>query len=141
MTSGAQRTAPLGGGQAGGTVGVTFGTTISARIKSMGGLAPGARSAGSNAPVAVLSRFGVGRFASITSSMWLNATTVASTPYLANASPAWSTAGASACGAGGDVRKFTAAFLAGSYGAAASWTAGVVIVWVRNVYATAISDL
>src|SRR5712671_6002024 len=87
MTSGAHRSAPLGAGQAGGNVGVILGTTISTGITSIGGLAPGARSVGSNAPVAVLSRFGVGRFASITSRMFEEATTNPSTPYFVNACP------------------------------------------------------
>src|SRR5207248_761071 len=86
-----------------------FGTTISAGMTSIGGLAPGASSVGSNAPVAALRRFGVGRFASRTSSMFVKpCTTDASTPYFVSAST------------GAAEMKFTPAFRAGSYGAAAS---------------------
>src|SRR6267143_4428154 len=106
MTSGAHLSAPLGAGQAGGNVAVTLGTTISAGITSIGGIAPGTRSVGSKAPVAVLSRFGVGRLASITSRMLLNATEVASTPYLVKA--------AAGVSGGAAERKFTAAFVFGS---------------------------
>src|SRR5438477_9471278 len=101
----------------------------------MGGLAPGASSVGSNAPVVALSRFGVGRLASITKSILSAATSEPSTPYLSNAVPGDRIVGANAAGAD---RKLTAGFLA--YGAAASCNAGVVIVCVRNVYAIAMSD-
>src|SRR5229473_1875420 len=130
MTSGAHLRACAGAGQLFVTE-AGLGTTISAGMTSIGGLAPGTRSVGSNAPVAVLSRFGVGRFASITSWMLLDAMNP-STPYFVNAAPALRTLMVPT--------KFTPGFFAESYGAAASCSAGVVIVCVRKVYATAISD-
>src|SRR6267143_2121210 len=113
MTSGAHLSAPLGAGQAGGNVAVTLGTTISAGITSIGGIAPGTRSVGSKAPVAVLSRFGVGRLASMISRTLGRPlfAAVASTPYFVRAATGVSTAGASA---GGAETKFTAAFVFGS---------------------------
>src|SRR5437899_979658 len=140
MTSDAHLSAAFGAGHGGGRLAVIFGTTISAGITSTGGLAPDASSAGSNAPVVGLSRFGVGRLASITSRMLSEAMIEDSMPYLAKASFC-----ASACVPADRTligpTKFTAAFVFGSYGAAANWSAGAVIDCVRNVYATAISDL
>src|SRR5712691_1008805 len=129
-TSGAHLSTCAGAGQLFVTA-AGFGTTISAGTTSIGGLAPGTSSAGSNAPVAVLSRLGVGRLASITSAMLLDATGNESTPYFVNAADVLRTLI--------PPTKFTLGFFAGSYGAAASCSAGLVIVCVRKVYATAIS--
>src|SRR3989442_8304157 len=134
-TSGAHRSAAFEG-QGGGKVAVIFGTTISAGMTSMGGVAFGANRLRSKAPVVGLRRLGVGRFASITSRMLLEFVMIGSMPYLVNGSVAVPGVRTLI-----DPTKLTPGFLAESYGAAASWSAGAVIVCVRKVYAAAICSL
>src|SRR5437763_3873615 len=64
----------------------TVGTAIRTLSISVGGVAPGARNAGLNAPVVASSRFDVGIVASMISPMSVSGTTDVSAPYFVNSS-------------------------------------------------------